>query len=1405
MRILNSLLILMLLLILGTSGYSQAGFSDDFSDGNFNANPIWLGETAKFQIDANNQLQLNDATNSDPAYLVTNSTAINNASWEFYVEMDFSPSGSNYGEVYLVSSQQDLSQSLDGYFVRIGGVSGSVDDVSLYRQDGNSQVEIIDGIDGIVAQQPVKVKVRVTKDLSGQWELFADTSTAGNNYVSQGTATDLTHPQSAFFGVLCHYTSTRSDKFFFDDFVVNGQAFQDTIKPLADSLLVLDSNSLELRFSELLDLSSVTLTTNFTLLNGGVNPTVAAIDASDSSRLLLDFSTNFVSGTTYDLEVKNINDRNGNVMVTDTLSFFYFESVPAAYRDLVINEFYPDPSPSNGLPGGEFVEIYNASNKVFDLNGWEIADGSSSRILPSHIIQPQEYVIICNSSDATAFQVYGTVVSVSSLPALNNGGDAIRLEDNVGNTIDQLSYDLSWYQDPSRDGGGWSIEQINPKTPCIGANNFTASNASVGGTPGQQNSVYDTTPDVTAPQVIRARALSQDSVLVEFNEFMDSTSVVNGSYTFTTTAVVGQVFNQAPAYDAALLILSTPLDSGIVHTLIVNNVSDCAGNVISSSNIREVVLPAQPSYRDVVINEFLPDFSPSFGLPQAEFIELYNASNKIFDLEGWQIEDASSGGALSSRIFRPGDFLILCSAGDLASYQTYGTTMGVTSFPSLNNAGDQIKLFDKQGQIIDRLSYTDQWYQDAVKDDGGFSLEQINPLTLCNGANNFIASTNIQGGTPGTQNSVYDTTPDQIAPILLSAQALAVDSVLLRFNETLDTVSVLSATYSFSTSASVASAQNRFPTYNEVLLLLSPPLDSGVVNTITVTNISDCPGNLIGSQNQAEIVVPAVPDYRDVVINEFMCDPSPQVGLPESEFIELYNASQKIFDLSNWTLGDRSTISTLENHIFRPGDYIIICSEGSEAAFSAFGLTQGQSSFPALTNSGDEILLRDQKGQLIDYISYTDQWYQNEDKNNGGYTLEQINPNLPCNGSYNFIASNAGSGGTPGQANSVLDQSPDLNSPTLSDILVFSADTIELRFNEGVDTNSTITATYSFNPPNVVADLIFEPKDVSKIKVVLVNPLDSGVLVSLNIQGIEDCSGNQLDENERFSLALPEMARANDLVINEILFNPRTGGSDFVELFNRSNKVVSLQNWMMANWDDDSIANRELIINEPYLVFPGEYVGLSENVDNIVNEYPATVRDVFIEVNDLPSYNDDEGGVYVLDAHNNLIDGFRYDEDQHFELLNDEDGVSLERLDPNRPSADRDNFHSASERVGFATPGYENSQFFPETRFDGTITIDPETFSPDNDGFQDILNINYQFGAPGYVANVKIYDRGGRIVKDLVNNELLGSLGTFSWDGITNEATKARVGIYVLHFQAINPSGDEQVFKETFVVAARLD
>jgi hypothetical protein len=98
--------------------------------------------------------------------------------------MAFSPSTSNYAKVYLTSDEQDLSSNVNGYFVKIGGESLAIDDVSLYMQNGISTTKIIDGIDGIAAINP-DLKIKVTRDSIGNWELFVDTS---NQYMIQGSA-----------------------------------------------------------------------------------------------------------------------------------------------------------------------------------------------------------------------------------------------------------------------------------------------------------------------------------------------------------------------------------------------------------------------------------------------------------------------------------------------------------------------------------------------------------------------------------------------------------------------------------------------------------------------------------------------------------------------------------------------------------------------------------------------------------------------------------------------------------------------------------------------------------------------------------------------------------------------------------------------------------------------------------------------------------------------------------------------------------------------------------------------------------------------------------------------------------------------------------------------------------------
>jgi len=193
-------------------------FTDDFSDGDFTNNPSWTGDVGRFEVDTNS-LHLNDSAAST-SFLVTQSQAIINGEWIFNIKMDFSPSTNNFAKVYLVSDMVNLSGALNGMYVKVGGQSGNIDDISLYTQTGTNSNEIIDGSSGLLSNNP-DVRIKVTRDVVGNWELFLDTAGV---FFTQGTAFDNSILSSDYFGVYCKYTITRSDKFWFDDFSVTGFA-----------------------------------------------------------------------------------------------------------------------------------------------------------------------------------------------------------------------------------------------------------------------------------------------------------------------------------------------------------------------------------------------------------------------------------------------------------------------------------------------------------------------------------------------------------------------------------------------------------------------------------------------------------------------------------------------------------------------------------------------------------------------------------------------------------------------------------------------------------------------------------------------------------------------------------------------------------------------------------------------------------------------------------------------------------------------------------------------------------------------------------------------------------------------------------------------------------------------------
>ncbi len=197
--------------------------------------------------------------------------------------------------------------------------------------------------------------------------------------------------------------------------------------------------------------------------------------------------------------------------------------------------------------------------------------------------------------------------------------------------------------------------------------------------------------------------------------------------------------------------------------------------------------------------------------------------------------------------------------------------------------------------------------------------------------------------------------------------------------------------------------------------------------------------------------------------------------------------------------------------------------------------------------------------------------------------------------------------------------------------------------------------------------------------------------------------------------------------------------------------------------------------------------------------------DAVIRLSSLPSYPDDEGDVILLNDQGDIVDEVKYEDGWHLKLIDNPEGVSLERIDPSGASQDATNWHSAASTAGYGTPGYRNSQYKQTQIINGTIEITPKIFSPDNDGHDDIAIVLYKVTEPGFVANLTIFDAQGRPIRYLVKNGILGLTGQWNWDGLDEKGNKLPIGTYIIYSEIFNLQGKKQHFKNTVVLARKLN
>lgn len=545
----------------------------------------------------------------------------------------------------------------------------------------------------------------------------------------------------------------------------------------------------------------------------------------------------------------------------------------------------------------------------------------------------------------------------------------------------------------------------------------------------------------------------------------------------------------------------------------------------------------------------------------------------------------------------------------------------------------------------------------------------------------------------------------------------------------------------------------------------------------------------------------------DVIIDELMADPSPQVGLPNSEWIELKNRSAAPVSLQGWRIGDLSGQSgPMPNFVLKPDSFLIVCTGSAVAALSAFGTVISVTSFPSLNNSGDQLVLRNAQGRVMHCVNYTDKWYKNDLKAGGGWSLEMIDTRNPCSGASNWVASNDVKGGTPGRRNSADGANADRTPPRLVRAYATDSLAITLVFDEPMDSLGTLN-TGNYRISNGIGSPVRAgaiPPVFDHVLLTLPLPLQRRITYEIAVQNLTDCAGNTIQTPNKARVGLPERADSLELVINEVLFNPSPSGVDYVEIYNRSKKITDLKTIFIANrTTTGSIGSINALSNDHQLLFPEDFMVVTSDSAAVKRNYITLNPEAFTEPGSMPSYNNDKGDVVLLNEQGKIIDELQYNESWHHPLLVNHQGVALERIDQNGPTQSPDNWHSASTSSGYGTPTYANSQSRTSEEVTGEIRVTPEIVSPDNDGFDDYATIDYRFPSPGYLAGITIFDAGGRPVRYLQRTALCGINGSFRWDGLGEKNQPLATGIYIVFTEIFNLQGKRKQFRNVIVLARK--
>jgi len=543
---------------------------------------------------------------------------------------------------------------------------------------------------------------------------------------------------------------------------------------------------------------------------------------------------------------------------------------------------------------------------------------------------------------------------------------------------------------------------------------------------------------------------------------------------------------------------------------------------------------------------------------------------------------------------------------------------------------------------------------------------------------------------------------------------------------------------------------------------------------------------------------------NDILITEIMAKPNPVVGLPDCEYIELHNFGiPDTVVLKNWKLRINNSNKNLPEIHIPPNGYIFLIANSCNGYNDETGTYMYRVSSLGIADGGAAITLYNTADEVIHEVRFSSSWHRNKHKANGGWSLEMIDPRNPCTGEDNWDSSISKQGGTPGKRNSIYGVNTDFIPPEVEKVTV--ADSMQLRvfFTETIFYDHLKPLQlFEIDKGIKIASVSEVPPNNNVLQIHLQNPIQLNVLYTLTLKDtLWDCVQNTVSCHRSYRFALPSVPRPYDVVINEVLFNARGNTrAEFVELYNRSQKVIDLATLRIGFGGTDLPEKSAIAVSSGFLLFPNEYVVLCKHKSITEEQYYVPYTNRLIQCDSMPSYTNSSGIVFLSDKYYNTIDRFQYDEKMHYPLLTSVSGVSLERVSFERETQNENNWKSAAEGAGFATPGYQNSQFSNNKTFEDILKIEPEIFSPNQTGNSDYVEIQCSFEESENRVSITIFDRYGNLIKTIANNQICALHEVFLWDGVSEKNYRVPPDLYIVKMEYWNLNTKRKTIKKTIGV-----